>query len=172
MRAPHGQGAGSNGSTGTEMGSTNNRASNSSSSSSSVHVNIHESSDTSHPNNTTMDTLEGKSLLYKLYYSKRMRMLYGVCVFIIGFSADSGSGETSSYLITGGVIGLISALVVMWLCWHRYSDFQLLFWRSFADFGVALRFVLTTPLNRLSCHAENCFTNGKLYTYFLEYLLF
>jgi hypothetical protein len=113
------------------------------------------------PDHRNRTRINNESWLHWLYHSKRSRLFTVAAIFVIGFVADLGTSRTTDYMISGGAIGVFFSTTVMCLSLHRYRDFQLLFWRSFADFGVALRFVLTKELNQLACHSDYCHTNGK-----------
>ena len=49
------------------------------------------------------------SLITKIFKSKRVRLLSIISLLIIGFFANEGK-QTTSYLVVGGCIGLISSV--------------------------------------------------------------
>jgi hypothetical protein len=53
---------------------------------------------------------ERSSLFQKMYKSRRARLFYSVIIIIIGFVANSKSTEMTSYLIIGGIIGMLSSV--------------------------------------------------------------
>ena len=66
----------------------------------------------------------------------------------------------SYYPVAGGLVGFVCSATVM-IEYYRKRQYRgpplaLLFWRSVADFGIAIRFIATPGFNELICGKESC----------------
>ena len=99
-----------------------------------------------------MSSVAKKSFSIKKFLrgNKHKCFLFVLTILVLVFAILAGEGkEITSYLIGGGVLGCISCSIVIIDIWFnkRQSAMVLLFWRSVADLGIAIRFLATYQLN-------------------------
>lgn len=103
--------------------------------------------------------------LPKFTTNKKFRLFVVVVVFFLAFAIISGQGrETDDYLVVGGILGALGSIFVILDIFlnNRKSVMTLLFWRSVADLGIAVRFLATYQFNHATCGDYTCYiTSGN-----------
>ena len=108
--------------------------------------------------------------LTKAKLLRRLGLFFVASLYVVTLALPLALGpkvvDDSYYPVAGGIVGFLCSSCVLFFYFqnaqYRGPPLALLFWRSVADFCIAIRFIATPGFNQLICGQSTC--NWTLYT--------